>query len=258
VLAEDATDHNDRASRTPDCAERSNAGRAVILPGSGSDEVFVRSAFTAALGAMGITLVAPAVRAGPGVVDGYRDALDAALDTTPDGLLVGGISLGAHVAAAWAAERPRARLGGLLLALPAWTGAPDGAPAALAARATAALVRAEGVAGALAAARAGSPPWLTAELGRAWPRYGAALAASLEAAATTPAPDASALGSLAMPVGIAALADDPVHPLAEARQWCDLLPRACLVTSTLAAFGADPAVLGRAAVLGWLRAGFRP
>jgi pimeloyl-ACP methyl ester carboxylesterase len=229
----------------------------VILPGSGSDEVFVRSAFAAALGAMGITLVAPAVRAGPGVIDGYRAALDAALDATPDGLLVGGISLGAHVAAAWAAERPGARMAGLLLALPAWTGAPDGAPAAIAARATAALVRAEGVNGALDAARAGSPPWLAVELGRAWPGYGAALAESLEVAATTPAPAPSALGSLAMPVGIAALADDPVHPLAEARRWRDLLPRACLVTSTLAALGADPAVLGWAAVLGWLRASAR-
>jgi pimeloyl-ACP methyl ester carboxylesterase len=229
----------------------------VVLPGSGSDEVFVRSAFTGALSAMGITLVAPAVRAGPGVIDGYRAALDAALETTPDGLLVGGVSLGAHVAAAWAAERPGARLGGLLLALPAWTGAPGGAPASLAARATAALVRAEGVTGALDAARAGSPPWLAAELGRAWPRYGAALADSLEVAATTPAPSPSGLASLAMPVGIAALADDPVHPLAEARRWRGLLPRACLVTSTLEAFGADPAVLGRAAVLGWLRAAAR-
>ncbi len=228
-----------------------------MLPGSGSDEVFVHAAFAATMRSIGMELVAPAVRPGPGVVDGYRAALDAALDATPDGLLVGGVSLGAHIAAAWAAERPGARLGGLLLALPAWTGAPDGAPAALAARATAALVRSEGVTAALAAARAGSPPWLASELERAWPRYGAGLAASLEAAAATPAPDPAALGSLTLPVGIAALADDPVHPLAEARRWHDLLPRAGLVTSTLAAFGSDPAVLGRATVLGWLRAASR-
>ena len=219
--------------------------------------MFVRSAFAGTLAALGVALVAPAVQAGPGVVEGYRAALDAALDATPDGLLVGGISLGAHVAAGWAAERPDARLGGLLLALPAWTGPAGGAPAALAARATAALVRAEGVAGALAAARGGSPAWLATELGRAWPRYGAGLAAALDAAAATPGPDEAALRSLALPVGIAALVDDPVHPLAEARRWRGLLPRAGLVTSTLAAFGSDPAVLGRAAVLGWLRAAAR-
>ncbi len=219
--------------------------------------MFVRAAFAGPLAALGIVLTAPAVRAGPGVVAGYRAALDAALDATPDGLLVGGISLGAHVAAAWAAERPDARLGGLLLALPAWTGTPGGAPAALAARVTAALVRAEGVAGALEAARAGSPPWLATELGRAWSRHGDGLAAALEAAAATPAPDEAALRSLTPAAGIAALVDDPVHPLAEARRWRGLLPRADLVTSTLAVFGSDPAVLGRAAVLAWLRAATR-
>jgi hypothetical protein len=55
-------------------------------------------------------------------------------------------------------------------------------------------------------------------------------------------------------VGIAALRDDPVHPLAVALGWAQLLPRATLVTSRLDVFGADPGVLGRAAVLGWLRA----
>jgi pimeloyl-ACP methyl ester carboxylesterase len=232
--------------------------RAVVLPGSGSDEVFVRSAFAGPLRLLGIDLVAPAVLPGPGVVEGYRAALDAAYAEAPGGLLVGGISLGAHVAAGWAAQRPRARLAGLLLALPAWTGPPDGAPAALAARATAALARAEGVTGALDAARAGSPPWLAAELTRAWRRYGADLATSLEAAAATPAPDTAALRSLTAPTGIAALAGDPVHPVAEARRWRDLLPRAGLVTSTLEAFGTDPEVLGRAALLGWLQAAGQP
>jgi pimeloyl-ACP methyl ester carboxylesterase len=243
----------------PPCAERSSGSpiRAVVLPGSGSDEVFVRSAFTAPLRALGIELVAPEVCPGAGVVDGYRAALDAAHAAAPGALLVGGVSLGAHVAAAWAADRPGARLAGLLLALPAWTGAPGDAPAALAARATAALVRARGTPGAVDEARAGSPPWLAAELERAWTRYGGGLAASLDAAAASPAPDAAALRSLTLPVGIAALADDPVHPAVVARQWRDLLPRAGLVTSTLAAFGADPEVVGRAAVLGWLRAALR-
>ncbi|WP_219417212.1 alpha/beta hydrolase [Pseudonocardia nigra] len=228
--------------------------RAVVLPGSGSDEEFVRAAFGPPLRALGVRLHAVRPRTGADVVAGYRAALDAALDG-PGPLLVGGISLGAHVAAAWAAQRQHAAgdgLAGLLLALPAWTGAPDGAPAALAARAIAAQVRAGGVTAAVAAARAGSPDWLGAELARAWPRYGTGLAAALEAAAVEPAPDPAALRSVAVPAGIAGLVDDPVHPIAEARRWHRLLPAAALHTATLAAFGADPAVLGRAAVLGWL------
>lgn len=216
--------------------------------------MFVRAVFADPLRAVGVDLVAPAPRPGPAVVQGYRDALDAALATATGPLLVGGISLGAHVAAAWASEQRPGALAGLLLALPAWTGRPDGAPAALAALATAALVRDEGVDGALAPARAGAPAWLAAELGRAWSRYGDGLAEALECAAATPAPDESQLRGSAVPAGIAGLVDDPVHPLAVARQWRALLPRSALLTTSLACFGADPQAIGRAAVLGWLRA----
>jgi hypothetical protein len=110
------------------------------------------------------------------------------------------------------------------------------------------------VTGALAQAAAGSPAWLAAELGRAWPGYGDGLAPALEAAAVEPAPTEAELAALDVPVGIAALVDDPVHPLAVARHWCTTLPRAELVSSTLAAFGTDPEVVGRAGVLAWLRA----
>ncbi len=231
------------------------AATAVVLPGSGSDDVFVRTAFAGPLRALGIALVAPAPRPGRGVVAGYRAALDEALAATTGPLLVGGVSLGAHEAAAWAVERAGCgRLAGLLLALPAWTGAPGAAPAAQAATATAVQVRAGGTAAAVAAARAGAPGWLADELARAWRGYGAGLADALDEAACRDAPDAAALRSIAVPVGLAGLADDPVHPLAVARGWERLLPRAVLCTSTMDAFGADPAVLGRAAVLGWLRA----
>lgn len=265
----------------PPCAERSaghtvrSPGRspaalpitAVVLPGAGSDEQFVRRAFARPLRALGIDLVAPAPAPGRDLVSGYRAALDGACDSAhdsaPGGLLVGGISLGAHVAAGWAREQRPDRLSGLLLALPAWTGRAetgraDGAPAAQAARATADLVRTAGLQGAVDVARAGSPPWLATELERAWRRYGPGLAASLDAAAQEPAPDADALRSLAVPTGIAALVDDPVHPLVEARRWTALVPGAVLHTATLAAFGADPEVIGRAAVLGWLRSRVSP
>jgi len=209
------------------------------------------------LRSIGITLDAVTPRPGGDVVAGYRAALDAALDG-PGPFLVGGISLGAHVATAWAAERAPAGLMGVLVALPAWTGPPDGAPAAAAARATAAQVRAGGLAAAVAAARAGAPPWLADELARAWSGYGPGLADALDAAAAQGAPDLAALGSLTVPVGIAALVDDPVHPLAAARTWAGALPRAATRTTTLTALGSDPAVLGRAAVRAWRQAASRP
>jgi hypothetical protein len=233
--------------------------RAVLLPGSGSDDRFVRSAFAGPLAAFGITAVTPVPRPGADVVDGYRAALDAAA-AEPGSLLVGGVSLGAHVATRWAAHHHAElgdRLRGVLVALPAWTGPAGNAPAALAARATAQLVRAGGVTGALAQAAAGSPAWLAAELSRAWPGYGDGLALAFDAAAVEPAPDDAELACLDVPVGIAALADDAVHPLAVAQHWCATLPRAALVSSTLAAFGADPELAGRASILAWLRARYR-
>lgn len=239
-----------------------------MLPGAGSDDRFVRSVFARPLAEMGIRLIAPAPRAGADVVAGYRAVLDAAAGSGP--LLVGGISLGAHVAARWAAAAPRGRVVGLLLALPAWTGPPvrhgpsstpsvgtAQAPAAAAARLTAAQVRSEGVAAALAAAAAGAPAWLATELARAWPRYGDGLAPALEAAAAEPGPTEAELAALDVPVGVAALTDDPVHPMAVARLWAASSPRSALVTARMAAFGADPETVGRAAVLAWLRAGSR-
>lgn len=238
---------------------------AVVLPGSGSDDHFVRRAFAGPLLALGIPLLAPAPRPGRAVVEGYREALDAAAARAAaqgQALLVGGVSLGAHVAARWAAQRVAQRpadagpacLAGLLLALPAWTARPGDAPAAAAARATAALVRASGVAGAVRAARAGAPAWLADELDRAWSGYGDHLADTLDAAAAEPGPDETALARLTVPAGVVAVVDDPVHPVAVARRWCASMPRARLVRTRLATLGADPAVLGRAAVLGWLRA----
>lgn len=241
-------------------------GVAVVLPGAGSDDVFVRTAFGPALAALGVRLVAPVPRRGADVVAGYRAALDAAAAAAAGPLLVGGVSLGAHVAAVWAGDRAgdpsgppgsaagAGQVAGLLLALPAWTGPPGGAPAALAARLTAARVRSSGLDAALAAARAGVPGWLAAELERAWRGYGRGLADALEAAADTPGPTAAALAGLAVPAGIAALADDPVHPAAVAAGWAGALPAAAVVTSRLPTVGADPATLGRAAVLAWLRA----
>lgn len=247
-----------RGQTDPVRRNRGTPLRAVALPGSGSDEVFASSVFAGPLRALGVELHAVVPEPGRGVVRGYRAALDVALDA-PGPLLVAGISLGAHVAAAWTAALPGPRRPvGLLLALPAWTGEPGDAPASRAARITAGHVRAGGSSAAIASARAGSPRWLGDELARAWARYGDTLADTLDSAAAEPGPTEAELRSVSVPAGVAALLDDPVHPLTEAQHWCRQLPRAALCTVAWEAVGADPATLGRAAVLAWLRAGGRP
>jgi pimeloyl-ACP methyl ester carboxylesterase len=227
---------------------------AVLLPGSGSDHVFVAAAFAQPLAMLGIRLIAPPPVAGSDVVRAMRRALRATIDGVSGGALVGGVSLGAHVAAGWAARNP-GRCAGLLLALPAWLGPPAGAPAAVAAQASADAVRRDGVGRTLAEVRAtAGQRWLADELDRAWRGYGDALADSLAAAAATTAPSTDELRRLTVPAGIVALSDDPLHPHAVARLWADALPRAAVVTTSLRAVGRDRATLGRAAVLGWLRA----
>lgn len=226
---------------------------AVILPGTGSDEVFVASVFAGPLAAVGLDLLAVPPRPGKDLVSDHLAALDAAASQGP--VVVGGISLGAHLAAGWALAHP-GRCTGVLLAMPAWHGPGADAPAALAARASADAVDTFGVDATLAAADVA--PWLADELSRAWRRHGAGLAPSLRAAADHPAPTRAELAGLRVPAGVAACADDPVHPLAVARSWAGALPCASLGTTTLAALGADRESLGRATVLAWLRAGGRP
>ncbi len=225
--------------------------RAVLLPGTGSDDVFVRAVFEAPLAAVGVRVVAPAPVPGPGLVAAHLAALDEA--ARPGPVVVGGISLGAHLAALWAVRNPD-RCAGLLLALPGWCGAPGDAPAALAATLSAADVRARGTAAALRSAVAGTPPWFAAELTRAWTAHGDGLADSLALAAEQPAPTAADLAGLDVPAGVAGCADDPIHPVAVAREWAAALPCARLGTTRLDVLGADRGALGRAAVLAWLRA----
>ncbi|GAB3577054.1 thioesterase [Amycolatopsis endophytica] len=182
---------------------------------------------------------------------GSLTSLDEAAEDGP--VLAGGISLGAHLAAEWAVRNP-GRCAGLLLALPAWSGPPSDAPASLAARASADLVDEHGLENALRIATDGVPPWLAAELTRAWRRHGTGLAASLRAASGHPAPTLDELASLDIPVGIAACTDDPVHPVAVAHAWARALPRAVVRETTLEALGADRESLGRATLQSWLQA----
>ncbi|MFL6128767.1 MAG: alpha/beta hydrolase [Mycobacteriales bacterium] len=215
---------------------------AVLLPGAGSSAGFLRRAFGPALADHELLAVAPSP--GPSVVVAALAALDAAADAYGSRLrLVGGVSLGAHLAARWAAAGRD--LDGLLLALPGWTGIPG--PVAAATAAAADQVDRLGPAGAIAAAGSGGVSWVAEELGAAWPAYGELLAPTLRAAAASPGPSTADLRGLDLPVGVVAFADDPLHPLAVAEQWAALLPRAALRRLRLADLAPDRARLGTAA-----------
>ncbi|GAB2838801.1 alpha/beta fold hydrolase [Lentzea nigeriaca] len=211
----------------------------VLLPGTASDEVFVRSVFAEPLSQVGAVFTAPRVR----TLSERLTALENAFTGHP--IVVGGVSLGAHVAASWAVRNPE-KCAGLILALPAWTGAPDGAPAAQAARVSAEIVTGQG----LDTALSGTTGWLRDELSRAWRGYGDQLVPHLEEAADHPAPTLDELKTLDVPTGIVGCTDDPVHPIEIAREWADALPRAVLTTTTLDAY---PRALGRA-VRAWQQA----
>lgn len=222
----------------------------VLLPGTGSDDDFVYRAFSAALQTQGATLVTPAPQPHR-LVAGYRDALD---DAARGGrIAVGGVSIGAAVAAAWALARPD-RTVAVLAALPAWTGSPQHAPAAAAARHSAELLRRDGLAVTSAAMRATSPQWLGDELTRSWLGQWPSLPEAMEEAANYVAPTRAELEGLAVPLGVAAASDDPVHPIEVAVEWATAAPRAALRTVTLDELGADPAALGAACVAALLQA----
>lgn len=217
----------------------------VLLPGTGSDDDYVRRAFGAPLRAAGATVIAPAPQP-ERLLEGYRQALgEAARDIAGRGgrMAVGGVSIGAAVAVEWALAHPD-RVVAVLAALPAWSGSPDTAPAAAAARYSAHRLREDGLAGATAQMRATSPAWLAEELSRSWAAQWPALPEAMEAAAGYVAPTTAELARLTVPLAAVAAEDDPVHPIEVARAWVAAAPRAALRTVTLAEMGADPSVLG--------------
>ena len=214
----------------------------VLLPGTGSDDVYVNRAFSGPLRNAGARVVTPAPRPDR-LVDGYLAALDDAARGGP--IAVGGISIGAAVAAAWALANP-GRTVAVLAALPAWAGPPGSAPAALAARYSASQLRADGLAASTAQMRASSPAWLAEELTRSWQVQWPLLPDAMEEAAAYIAPSCDELNSLAAPLGVAAAVDDPIHPLQVGIDWVAAAPHAGLRTVTLDQIGADSATLGSA------------
>jgi pimeloyl-ACP methyl ester carboxylesterase len=229
---------------------------AVVLPGSASTAEFVVRAFGAPLAAAGFCLVTTDPAPGSEVISDQLLALDDAVRRFAPRLL-GGVSLGAHLVARWAAER-QPRLSGLLLTMPAWTGEPD-IVASLSAI-TADDVERAGIGPTLDRIRSGVAPdapgaWVVDELATAWTRYtGAGLAAALRATAASVAPSLATLAGLSTPCGVVALADDPMHPAAVAADWARALPFGALATTDLASVRADRAALGRAAIAAWTEA----
>jgi pimeloyl-ACP methyl ester carboxylesterase len=214
----------------------------VVLPGTGSDDQYVTRAFAGPLGDAGALLVAP--RPQPThLIDGYLTGLD---DAARDGpIAVGGVSIGAAVAVAWALRHPEHAVA-VLAALPAWTGAPDSSPAAIAARHSAQQLRDDGLAATTAQMRASSPPWLAQELTRSWRGQWPDLPDAMDEAAGYLAPTHAQLRQLTAPMGVAAASDDPIHPLEIGLQWAAAAPHAAVCTVTLDQIGADPAALGAA------------
>ena len=214
----------------------------VLLAGTGSDDVYVRRVFGSVLAEAGAVLVAP--QPDPHrLVAGYLEALDDAARQGP--IAVGGISLGAAVAARWACEHQHRALA-VLAALPAWAGEPGDAPAALSARHTAAQLRRRGLDEVTAAMRASSPAWLADELSRSWRRQWPQLPDAMEQAADHCSPTPAELGRLQVPMGVVGALDDAIHPVDVARQWAASAPRAALRTITLGEFGPAPELLGAA------------
>lgn len=220
----------------------------VLLPGTGSDDDYVDRALAGPLeqaGAMVIS-VAPEPRH---LVNGYLDALDRALEQAGAAarIAVGGVSLGAALAVRWALSHPQRTVAALAV-LPPWTGAPDGAPAAVSARHTAATLRRDGLEATTAAMRASSPGWLADELARSWRRQWPSLPDALEDAAAYQGPTAEELRGLDVPLAVVAASDDAIHPASVAANWAEWAPRAALRTVRLEEFGPHPALLGQACV----------
>jgi pimeloyl-ACP methyl ester carboxylesterase len=219
----------------------------VLLPGTGSDDDYLDRALAGPLKRAGAVVVSVAPDP-ERVVDGYLEALERALARSGDGrIAVGGVSLGAAVAARWACMHPR-RTVAVLAVLPPWTGAPDGAPAAVSARHTAETLRRDGLEATTAVMRSSSPRWLADELTRSWRRQWPALPDAMEEAAAYQAPSAEDLRRLEVPLAVVAATDDAVHPARVAAAWASWAPRAAQRTVRLEEFGPDPELLGQACV----------
>jgi len=231
----------------------------VLAHGVGSSARFLAATFAAPVLRSGSRLVVYDLR-GHGASSPARSRDDHHLDVHARDLaavvaavrapvaVVGGVSLGAH--AAVRAVTTGTSAGAVLACLPAWIGlaAPGHGPHA----ATAARITAEGIQPTIAELRADRAliPWLRAALLADYPRHDpASLEAALCALDGAEAPSIEELRGLGPPLAVIGWPDDPGHPLAVARRWRDLVPRAALTTVTMASLEGQLTRLGQAAVV---------
>lgn len=229
---------------------RFDTATVIVLPGTGSDAQFANEAFATAFGEAGATVVA--VNPDPtGVARGYRAALDEAAGVHGR-IVVAGISLGAAVAAQWAAKHQSDTIA-VALALPAWTGDPAGSPAAASAQMTAEMLRTNGLDAVIATMTASSPPWLSRTLQRSWAAQWPDLPRALDEAACHQGPSVEELAQLDLPAVVVGAADDAVHPISVAHRWARYIPHCTLRTVTLDRVGLDPGCIGKEAVEGLIQ-----
>lgn len=228
----------------------------LVLHGVGSSSRFVRDAFGQPVHDAGWRLLTADLRghgASTPVTDpgahGFDRHVDdvAALAARFAPAVVGGVSLGGHAAVgAVAAGVP---CDAVLACLPAWSGraVPGRGPHA----AVAAEVAEVGVAGMVARFRTDTTmvAWLRDVLVRDWSAHDPqSLAAALTALDGGQAPTSAELADLPVPLAVVGWPDDPGHPLAVARDWRRVAPRAHLAETSLDAVERDRTALGRAAV----------
>ena len=196
---------------------------AVLAHGAGSTVEFLRRAFPAErLGVARCYFIEDR----SGDVVQIQRSLRAVTEQVSTPVIVGGVSLGAHAAGALLASpnRPEQAIAGLIC-LPAWLGPPDDVAGMT--RAAADDISRRGSQEVLADLDA--QDWVVSELAKAW-RYlnDDHLAAELAMTSNQPAPTAAALSQLQLPIGVVALADDPLHPEIVARRWAAALPQSGL------------------------------
>ncbi len=216
----------------------------LLAHGAGSSPDVVRRLLAPCL-PDGAAVVAPELR---GDVESAVRELATAVDGR-EVVLAGGISLGAHALALLAA-----RVGvdpPLVLAMPAWTGAPGDVAAATSAAADDLAQRGRAaVLSSLAEDPLTRDDWVRAELEAGWATYDEAdLVTALRAASASPGPTLDELAAVRAPVAVVALEDDPLHPASVAQQWAATVPRSLLTSVAREAPVLDRGALGRAAAL---------
>lgn len=227
----------------------------MLLPGSGSTPDFVNRAFAeiCAAAAAGSRADEPVIVVGSESGDPLEMA--AGIGTVAAGLAVQGsrlstvcgVSIGAHAAAMWAAD---SQVGDceLVLVMPAWTDEPGTVGAAT--RAAAQRLRGHGIAEDLRRLRAQHrDDWIVDELERGWPTFTEHdLASAFERTGEAPGPGLDRLAEIRCRTAVVGLRDDPMHPLAVAREWAATIGRAVLTEVDRQAPMGDAGVLGRAAL----------